>query len=30
VEGGAEGEGEAVSPLSGEPHVELDPRMLGS
>jgi len=24
------GEGEAVSPLSREPHVELDPRMLGS
>jgi len=26
----AEGEGEAGCPLSKEPHVELDPRTLGS
>ena len=29
-EGGAEGEGEAGSQLSREPHVGLDPRTLGS
>jgi len=28
--GGGAGEGGAVSPLSGEPRVELGPRMLGS
>ena len=30
VGGGAEGEGEAGSPLSREPHMGLNPRILGS
>jgi len=30
AEGGTEGEGEAGSPLSREPHAGADPRTLGS